>query len=116
MNRDETNSIESQTDVFSWLEHVYNSEVWHSKAVDITLVVAAGIQRHAMHEPSFVNPSAGFRSKGQMAGDFIVKGADGRGGRTTVLRPSNKPPQVVPMSLHTTEQICPAGHHSMSAF
>lgn len=107
--------LKARLHVFSGLEHVHSFIVWHSKAVKITLLGAAGIQRHAMHEPSFVNSSAGFRSKGQMAGDFIVKGADGRGGRTTVLRPSNKPAQVLLMSWQATEQTFLAGYNSVSA-
>ncbi|KAL0025665.1 hypothetical protein WJX77_002451 [Trebouxia sp. C0004] len=63
----------------------------------------SGTQRGSKQEPSFARTGpASFGHRGQQSGDFIVRGADGRGGRATVLRPSNRqaaPVQPVPSFL-----------------
>ena len=40
----------------------------------------------------FVRPAQPFGCKGPQGGEFIVRGADGRGGRATVLKPNNRQP------------------------
>ena len=55
-------------------------------------VCTAGLQQRGRQEPSFARPSPSFGSRGAQGGDFIVRGADGRGGRATVLKPHNRQP------------------------
>ncbi|KAL0054321.1 hypothetical protein WJX82_007108 [Trebouxia sp. C0006] len=59
--------------------------------------------RGSKQEPSFARTGpVSFGHRGHQSGDFIVRGADGRGGRATVLRPSNRqaaPVQSVPSFL-----------------
>ena len=56
---------------------------------------SAGLRRGSKQEPSFARNPAGCGSKGHQTGDFIVRGADGRGGRATVLRPTNRQTSTV---------------------
>lgn len=67
----------------------------------------AGMQHRGVHEPSFAHASADFSGKRQQSGQFIVRGADGRGGRATVLRPSNRP---------ATTQVLTCFHMQMSCW
>ncbi|KAA6417005.1 MAG: hypothetical protein FRX49_13040 [Trebouxia sp. A1-2] len=59
--------------------------------------------RASKQEPSFAHTGpAGFGHRGHQSGDFIVRGADGRGGRATVLKPFNRqaaPVQTIPSFL-----------------
>lgn len=60
---------------------------------------SAGLRQGSKQEPSFARGPAGCGSRGHQGGDFIVRGADGRGGRATVLRPTNRQTSTV--------QVCP---------
>lgn len=57
-----------------------------------------------MQEPSFALGTGSLRKRGQQGGEFIVRGADGRGGRATVLRPSNRPAAATQVSAPA--QLC----------
>ena len=63
----------------------------------------AGLQHRARQEPSFARSAPGFGNRGVQGGDFIVRGADGRGGRATILKPHNRQTaaaQVLSILLH----------------
>ena len=56
-------------------------------------IPVAGLQQRARQEPSFTRSVPSFGNRGAPGGgEFIVRGADGRGGRATVLRPHNRVP------------------------
>ena len=57
----------------------------------------AGLHRGGKHEPSFARGPTAFACKAPQSGEFIVRGADGRGGRATVLKPSNR--QAAPVQV-----------------
>lgn len=65
--------------------------------------LVAGLQHRVRQEPSFARSTPSFGNRGVQGGDFIVRGADGRGGRATILKPYNRPTaaaQVLCIALH----------------
>lgn len=87
---------------------------WNPKSQVQCKADAAGLQQRARQEPSFARAAPGFGNRGAQGGDFIVRGADGRGGRAKVLKPHNRlaaSAQVLCLLCMSLRVAC-AAHHS----